>query len=185
MIASATRWVGLGLGVLAILGAGSWTTLALWFRLAPEGAPRLLLAGGMLVLTGLALAGLGLRQWWLALPGGVAVAVVLGLWLSLVPSNDRDWSPDVARTAFGQVEGDILEVHNVRDFTWRSEEDVDAVWHTRRYDLSRLTGADLVMSYWSGEAIAHTIISFGFEDGRHLAFSIEIRRQRAQVAADD
>ena len=34
------------------------------------------------------------------------------------------------------------------------------------------------MSYWAGEAIAHTIVSFGFDDGAWLAFSIETRKQR-------
>jgi Domain of unknown function (DUF4105) len=33
------------------------------------------------------------------------------------------------------------------------------------------------MSYWMGEAIAHTIVSFGFADGSRLAFSIETRKE--------
>jgi Domain of unknown function (DUF4105) len=33
------------------------------------------------------------------------------------------------------------------------------------------------MSYWAGEAIAHTIVSFGFDDGAKLAFSIETRKE--------
>jgi hypothetical protein len=33
------------------------------------------------------------------------------------------------------------------------------------------------MSYWMGEAIAHTILSFGFDDGTRLAFSIETRKE--------
>jgi hypothetical protein len=33
------------------------------------------------------------------------------------------------------------------------------------------------MSYWAGETIAHTIISFGFTDGTRLAFSIETRKE--------
>src|SRR5215472_9618548 len=33
------------------------------------------------------------------------------------------------------------------------------------------------MSYWMGEAIAHTIISFGFDNGERLASSIETRKE--------
>jgi hypothetical protein len=33
------------------------------------------------------------------------------------------------------------------------------------------------MSYWTGEAIAHTIVSFGFKDQPRLAFSIETRKE--------
>ncbi|TGR15911.1 DUF4105 domain-containing protein, partial [Mesorhizobium sp. M8A.F.Ca.ET.202.01.1.1] len=64
---------------------------------------------------------------------------------------------------------------NVRDFTWRSETDYDAHWVRRAYDLDQLRSADLVLSYWMGPAIAHTLISFGFEDGRHVVFSLDNR----------
>jgi hypothetical protein len=33
------------------------------------------------------------------------------------------------------------------------------------------------MSYWSGMTIAHVMLSFGFEGGEQLAWSIEVRRQ--------
>ena len=51
----------------------------------------------------------------------------------------------------------------------------------RRDDhLDQLRSADLVLSYWMGPAIAHTLISFGFEDGRHVVFSLEIRKERGE-----
>jgi hypothetical protein len=50
----------------------------------------------------------------------------------------------------------------------------------REYDLDQLRSADLVLSYWMGPAIAHTLISFGFEDGRHVVFSLEIRKERGE-----
>jgi hypothetical protein len=64
----------------------------------------------------------------------------------------------------------------VRNFTWRSDTDFDQRWEQRSFDLSRITDVDLIMSYWAGEAIAHTIVSFGFADGARLAFSIETRK---------
>lgn len=71
-------------------------------------------------------------------------------------------------------------VHDVRNFVWRSDSDFEPNWETRSYDLSKLKGLDLIMSYWSGEAIAHTIVSFGFSDGQQLAFSIEIRKEKTE-----
>jgi hypothetical protein len=56
-------------------------------------------------------------------------------------------------------------ISNVRNFTWRSETDFDQIWEQRTYNLSRVHDVDLIMSYWMGEAIAHTIVSFGFDDG--------------------
>ncbi len=40
------------------------------------------------------------------------------------------------------------------------------------------TSVDMIMSYWDGWAIAHMLISFGFDDGQHVAFSVEVRRRK-------
>ena len=37
---------------------------------------------------------------------------------------------------------------------------------------------DLISVYWMGDAIAHTMLSFGFSDGDYVAFSIEIRKEK-------
>lgn len=163
---------------LAILGLGLWAALALWFRLTPAPPVQPIAVGAMVLVTLAAPVGLILRRRRLMLPWAVATVLVLGWWSTLTPSNDRDWTADVARTAHGTVDGDVLVMHNVRNFTWRSDDDFDPHWETRRYDLRTLTGVDLFMSYWAGEKIAHTILSFGFADGQHLAFSIEIRKER-------
>jgi hypothetical protein len=60
---------------------------------------------------------------------------------------------------------------------WRSDTDFDQRWEQRTYNLSHVTDVDLIMSYWAGEAIAHTIVSFGFDDAARLAFSIETRKE--------
>jgi hypothetical protein len=36
------------------------------------------------------------------------------------------------------------------------------------------------MSYWTGPAIAHMLISFGFDDAGHVVFSVEIRRRQGE-----
>eukprot|EP01030_Chromulinospumella_sphaerica_P015030 gene15030-14829_t len=66
---------------------------------------------------------------------------------------------------------------NVRNFEWRTETDYTPRWETREYDLSQLQTADLVLSYWMGPKIAHTLVSFGFADGQYLTFSLEIRKE--------
>jgi hypothetical protein len=38
----------------------------------------------------------------------------------------------------------------------------------------------MIMSYWNGPAIAHMLISFGFEGGEHVVFSVEIRREKSE-----
>jgi hypothetical protein len=103
--------------------------------------------------------------------------VVQFWWIGLEPSNDRVWLPDVAHLSVASFDGDLVTLDNVRNFHYRSEDDFDESWETRTYDLSKLRGIDLFLSYWGSPLIAHTIASWEFEDGQHLAISIETRKE--------
>lgn len=111
---------------------------------------------------------------------GVGMLAILAWWSSLRPSNDLDWQPDVAKLASFETNGDRLTVHNVRDFDYRSETDFTSRYQDRVYDLSKLRGVDLFMSYWGSPAIAHTIMSWDFQDAPPLAISIETRKTSGQ-----
>lgn len=111
----------------------------------------------------------------------LTLIAVVSWWQSLEPSNDRDWAPDVARQLSVEREGDRVRLHNVRDFEWQTPNTATTRWETREYDLSQLDSVDMVVSYWMGPAIAHTLVTFGFADGRHLTFSVEIRRERDEA----
>jgi hypothetical protein len=172
------RWLGLAvLGLLMVLG-GVWCASALWYRIGLGDVSRLLVASfAILVAVATALGLTTSRRWIGVAIYAVAFATVLLWWSTITPSGTRNWTPDVARTVTASVEGNRLVVTNVRNFNWRSDTDFDQRWEQRSYDLSDLRNVDLVMSYWAGEAIAHTIISFGFSTGEWLAFSIETRKE--------
>lgn len=110
----------------------------------------------------------------------VAFAMLLVWWARLEPRNDRDWQDDVAHPPTGEVDGDFLTLHNVRNFAYRSDTDFRPSWETRTYDLSRLRGVDLVLSHWGSPAIAHTIVSWDFGGNDHLAISIETRKEKGE-----
>lgn len=110
----------------------------------------------------------------------VLFLLLFAWWAMLRPSNDRAWTPDVARLPTGEVRGDTLVLHNVRNFDYRSEADFTERWEERTYDLSNVTGVDLFLSYWGSPNIAHTIMSWDFADGQHLAISIETRKERGE-----
>ena len=99
-------------------------------------------------------------------------------WRRLTPSNDRIWADDVAQMTNGTIDGNRVTLRNVRNFAWRTQTEYIARWETRCYDLERLVSVDMIMSYWSRRTIAHMLVSFGFEDGEHVVFSVEIRRER-------
>lgn len=168
---------------LALLLFTAWGMLALWFQLPHPLAHVVGGAWGLLGLAGaVALArGPGRRPGMRVVAAAAAAAgaiLLLAWWLSLAPSHERAWADDVARMLASQVDGDRLVLKNVRAFEWRTETDYDARWDTREYDLARLESADLVLSYWMGPDIAHTLVSFGFSDGQRLVFSLEIRKER-------
>ncbi len=167
---------------LVMLASGAWGTLALWYQL-PGGTVMRTLGSALWSLLVLGLFALAVvrRSGW---PLGiylVAFAVLLAWWASIRPSHDRVWADDVARLLRGEVHDNRVTLVNVRDFTWRSDDDYDVRWETRSYDLDRLVSADAIVSYWGSRAIAHAMISFGFDDGRHVVFSVEIRKKRGEA----
>src|SRR5439155_19714240 len=66
-----------------------------------------------------------------------AFALVALWWLTLKPGNDRAWQPDVAQTAWAQINGDEITVHNVRNCDYRTETDFTPLDHRhgRSYQL--------------------------------------------------
>lgn len=175
---------GAAAGLLLFL-SGAWGALALRYQL--PGPAGLRLAGALLwsaIYLALLAAFVGWRAWWAPMGLVVMLALLIAWWTTIQPRNDRVWADDVAHLLSGEVHGDRVTLHNVRDFTWRAEDDYDPRWETREYDLGQLATADAVLSYWSGEAIAHAMLSFGFRDGRHVVFSMEIRRERGEAFSE-
>jgi hypothetical protein len=168
--------------LVLLLGAG-WAALALALTgVGPEGA-HLARALPALVLAAAAVAA------WRRHSKKAAVAV-LGLgcvgvygWVRTVePSGQRDWAPDLARAARAEVDGPRVTIHDVRDFRYRSTSDWDAAWYTATYDTRELTGAWFIVEPFSGVwGAAHTMVSFGFSDGRYVVFSVEVRREKGET----
>jgi Domain of unknown function (DUF4105) len=157
---------------------GTWCSVAIWYQCRTAEPVRSLLAGASAGFSLFAVYSLATqRRWPVFAVYSAAVILFLAWWWTISPTNDRNWAPDVARNISGTIEGDRLVIDNVRNFTWRSETDFDRIWEQRTYSLSHVTNVDLIMSYWMGETIAHTIISFGFDDGARIAFSIETRKE--------
>ncbi|MCF1460925.1 DUF4105 domain-containing protein [Agrobacterium vitis] len=170
----------LSLLVLAALVATGWIALALWYRIPGPEYVRGAAAGLWLVFV-LAIISLGRKSLLASVGLFVLSLVVVGIWWhSIKPSLDRDWATDVSRTVTGSVENSIVTLQNVRNFNWTSDTVADAKWETRQYDLNKLNEADMVLSYWGMDAIAHTLISFGFEDGQRVVFSVETRREKTE-----
>jgi hypothetical protein len=167
-----------GLLLLIVLGFSLWAAGALYFMF-PLGGYRGLAAA----IYGIAVIGvlLAIRPLWTGAIAAIGLFVLVFAWtLTIRPSNDGHWEPDVAQTAWADINGDSVTIHNFRNFDYRTSSDFIPNWETETVDLTTLQGIDLFINYWGVEWMAHPIVSFQFGNNDHVAFSIELRRQVGQ-----
>jgi hypothetical protein len=88
--------------------------------------------------------------------------IVVIWWFNIQPSNDRNWQTDLNKLAYARVNGDLVTVHNIRNFSYQSEFDYQPDYYDKTFDLNKLEGVDLIATYWMGPAIAHMFVSFDF-----------------------
>jgi hypothetical protein len=108
------RWLIAAIKRLVELLVITWTTLAIYFSNLPWPALRLGLAA--------AFAAFAIWAFWLSrrrsMPA-VASALVLGVvawWLTIAPSGDRNWRPEVAVMPRAFIDGDHVRITGVRNF---------------------------------------------------------------------
>lgn len=175
---SIARFLGVGVAWFLVSLFALWAVAALYFDLS-TGWLRVPAATAFVLCL---LASLFfLKRPWLRLVACVASStMVLTWWLSLEPSNNRPWQADVSQTAWGEVHGDQVVIHNVRNCDYRAEFDYTCRWETRTYDLSQLRGMDAYFVHWGSPWIAHTMVSFQFGKDDYITFSIETRKKIGQ-----
>lgn len=172
------RRIGSILLWLALICLNLWAVAALYFDLSRAGlrlfspAIYLLTVAALLWILRLRIFRIGVSL--------AAFLIVLVCWLSLKPSNDGAWQPNVAQTPWAQIDGDRVTIHNFRNCYYRQESDFTCEWLSKTVLLSQLRGVDLFMDYWGLPWIAHPIISFQFGDRDYVAASIEARYQTGQ-----
>jgi hypothetical protein len=166
-------WLGV------VFAIGGWSLLVLLYSPALPASMRLpsaLFVGAVLLVS--------FFRWryrrWLRISTLIIFGTVGGLWASLWPSNERVWTHDVSQAPWGEIRGNEIVVHNVRNFVYRTEEDYDVRYEDRTVRLSELSEVDILVTYWAGKAIAHIMVSFGFGNDQFLAVSIETRKEQGE-----
>jgi len=167
------RWLMAGIRFLFRALVIAWTTLAIYFSNLPWPELRLGLA--------VVFAAFAIWAFWLSrrrhmpIVAYVAVLGVIAWWLTISPSHDRNWRPEVAVMPRAFVDGDHVRLTGVRNFDYRSRNDFTVHYEKREIDLSHVTGLDFYLSYWSEGPVAHTFVSFDFDNAAPLSISIETR----------
>ncbi|HEY8154420.1 MAG TPA: DUF4105 domain-containing protein [Myxococcota bacterium] len=160
---------------IAILGLSAWAALALYFGPLSATAGAAVVAAAGLLATFSAARRRG--SWWPIALFGVVFAGFLWVWSGVEPSNQRNWQPDVAELPYAIFNGDLVTIHNIRDFDYRTETDYTPHYYDKTFDLRELDEVDLISVYWMGDAIAHIMLSFGFAGRDYVTVSIETRKE--------
>jgi hypothetical protein len=166
-------WLIAGIWILIQIVLVVWATLAIFYSNLPWAALRVTLA--------LAFAAFAIRALWFSRrrrSKAAFVVVFLGIvawWIAILPSHDREWRPEVAVMPRAIIDGDRVRISGVRNFDYRTRNDFTVRYEEREVQLSRLTGLDFYVSYWSEGLVGHTFLSFLFDNAPPLAISIETR----------
>jgi hypothetical protein len=106
------------------------------------------------------------------------IALFLGVvvwWSSISPSHHRPWRPEVAVMPRAVIDGDRVHLTGVRNFDYRTRNDFTVRYEEREVQLSHLAALDFYVSYFSEGPVAHTFLSFIFDNAPPLSISIETR----------
>jgi len=171
-------WLAAALGFLVRFLLVAWATLALYWSNVPWRWLRLVLAIAILAFAIYALWLRRSRRLQLVFAG--LFLAVLASYLSIQPSFDRAWQTNVAVLPEVFVDGDRVVLKNVRNFDYRSTDDFTVRYETREVLLSHLISLDFFVSYWIPGPIAHTFVSFNFDNAPPVCISIEARRHEGQ-----
>ncbi|WP_200862175.1 DUF4105 domain-containing protein [Asticcacaulis sp. YBE204] len=115
---------------------------------------------------------------------GLAVGLLTILFIGYAVKTpvEQEWVPLMSRHASVAIDGDFVTITNFRDAVHRTGQPSVPVWTTESFDLSQLTGADLIIQpFGTSKATAHILLSLGFADGRHIVVSMESRQAKGRA----
>jgi len=172
------RWSCIALGFLGRLLLITWATLAIYYSNLPWSWSRPALA--------VAFAAFSIWALWVTrrarmglVFAGLFTAVVV--WeFSIPPSQDRNWRREVAVMPRAVIDGDRVRLTGARDFHYRSWDEFTVRYVEREVSLAHLTSVDLFISYWVVGPVAHTFVSFNFDNAPPVCISIETRPEEGE-----
>lgn len=115
---------------------------------------------------------------------GVLIIIILAIILVNLftsPSNDRDWNDDQKMMPYSEITGDLVTIHNIRNFKYASTTSFTENYYDKTFNLNEIKGVSYVVEPFSGiPGSAHTFLTFEFEKNQFVSISIEIRKQKGE-----
>ncbi|MBP6942957.1 MAG: DUF4105 domain-containing protein [Candidatus Buchananbacteria bacterium] len=111
----------------------------------------------------------------------IAGAALAATFLTLHPSNNRQWEPAHAVLPHVIINGNDITIHNLRSFRYRTESDYDINYRDVSFPLTDIQGVDFVVEpFYNFKPFAHTMVSFRLASGDNITISIEARREQGE-----
>ena len=112
---------------------------------------------------------------------GCATTPQNGLDEVLTASNNRDWTPNHALLPRAEFHGNQVTLRNIRNSRYLTGSDYVAQHYDDQFNVDELNSVDFIMTpFKEAPALAHTMLSFGFRDGRHVLVSAEARLETGE-----
>lgn len=108
--------------------------------------------------------------------------VSLALWYwSIRPLNTRRWARDQIVLPYPTIAGDQVFISNIRNFSYRTEEDYTPGYYDRLFNAKLLRQVFFVfVPFPRSRHAAHAFLTFEFKTGDTVAVSVEIRKRHTQ-----
>ena len=108
----------------------------------------------------------------------VVCVLVLIIWFSVRPSNERGWTLDQMVLPYSIREGNLVHIKNIRNFTYRTTKDYSPGYYEKTFALDKIKSVDFVIEpfirYWNIKksedakvTFAGVIIGTGYEPKNH------------------
>ncbi len=92
-------------------------------------------------------------------------------------AQERPWSPDQAVLAEADFHGSEVTVKNIRQCTYQTATEYTVDHYDRAISLESVRNVDfIVVPFAEMPSLAHTMLSFGLDDGTYIAVSVEVRK---------
>jgi hypothetical protein len=119
----------------------------------------------------------------LLLTAFASLGLLAGLsWALVRPSHQRDWSIEQAVLPEVEIDEGVVRIRKLRDFRYEADGTPIPAYRDEEYVLAEVERVWFVLSpfnqTWRGPA--HAFLSFEFRGGRHLAISVEARREAGE-----
>lgn len=98
---------------------------------------------------------------------------------NIKPTNTKNWRPDQAKLAWANIKNNQTKIHNIRHCTYQNKKNFDVSYYDCVFDVNRIKTLDFIYQpFHKYPLAAHTFLSFGFDDNKHICVSVETRRAK-------